>query len=83
MSELIKKNLTENDIVYLIEYDIPTNRRKKFYRELKKMKEKENANFDRSTLSVLCTKDPEVAKKIYHLASYFGKAKVYIAAEVG
>lgn len=66
---------------YLVEYDIPVERRFAFYKALSRFKEKERRFFT-STQSVIIIDDKELAWKIYHLAKRYGKTNIWVATKL-
>ena len=66
---------------YLVEYDIPVERRFAFYKALSRFKEKERRFFT-STQSVIIIDDRSLAFKVYSLAKRYGKANIWIATKL-
>ncbi len=71
--------------VYIVDYDIPVEPAKKrvqFYRDLKRLSTF-SQNYDYSTLSVIRTKEKQVAEAVYFLVvAHGGNAHLYEATEI-
>ncbi len=70
--------------VFIVDYDIPiTKNRFRFYRDLKRLKEKTGLYGSMSTQSVLVTYDEALARRVFALASRFTlRVHIYRAVEV-
>lgn len=73
----LKKN---NQHLYIVDYDVPRepqSRRRAFYRQLSKLKEKMGLFGKISTNSVVVTTERVLATEVYNLAKTYGKANLY------
>jgi len=66
---------------YLIEYDIPTERRYAFYKALQRLKQR-TQRFFTSTASVVILDDEGLAWQVYKLAKKYGKANIWKAVKL-
>lgn len=69
-----------DNTLFIVDYDIPRrpqSKRRAFYRKLMKLKEKMGLFGKMSTMSVLITADPVMAREVYRLAKEYGSANLY------
>jgi len=65
---------------WLVDWDIPRERRFMFYYYLRKLKRRYNIIM--SSASVLVTRERSIAEKVYRLATKYGKANLYRAEKI-
>ncbi|MEM2370581.1 MAG: hypothetical protein QXH51_06735 [Candidatus Bathyarchaeia archaeon] len=66
-------------MIYIVDWDIPEEKRFLFYYYLKKIKRKYRLSVTISTYSVVKVNDEKLAREIFELASKYGKANLYKA----
>ena len=66
---------------FLIEYDIPLEKRFAFYKALQRLKQR-TQRFFTSTASVVILDDEGLAWQVYRLAKRYGKANIWRATKL-
>jgi len=76
--------VASESVVWVVDYDIPvTKDRFRFYRGLSRLKKELGLFGEMSSMSVLITRDHELAYRVYQLASaYTDRVHLYEAKEV-
>jgi len=64
---------------YIVDWDIPTERRRMFYYYLNQVKARHGLEGSMSSQSVMMATDEELAREVFALASKYGKASLYLA----
>lgn len=68
--------------IYIVDWDLPyqpPGLRRSFYRKLARLRKEWDLGSERSSFSVLRTANWELAKRVYELASGYGRANLYEA----
>ena len=68
--------------VWIVDWDIPTERRALFYYHLNKIKRRHELYGSMSSQSVMVLEEPSVAEAVYRLAARFGHANLYRAEKL-
>jgi hypothetical protein len=75
--------MSTRETVWIVDYDLPINSsRRQFYREIKRLMRELNLTGNLSTLSVVTVEDEELARRIFDLASKYGRAHLYRAERI-
>jgi len=72
------------DTIYIVDWDLPVgNSRRAFYRKLARLKEELGLHGQMSSMSVLITKDENLASQVYELAEkYTKRVHMYVGRQV-
>ena len=72
------------DIIYIVDWDLPVgNSRHGFYRALARLRNELGLHGSMSTMSVLITKDENLASQVYELAKKYAKrVHMYVGRQV-
>ncbi len=70
-------------VYYVVDYDVPVEKRYGFYKKLNRISKKYGGYIVKSTLSVVITTSRKFAEDIYNLVHEFeGKANIYEARRI-
>jgi len=71
------------ETIWIVDYDLfMSNSRRQFYREVKRLMRELNLVGSLSTFSVVIVKDEELARRVFDLASKYGRAHLYRAERI-
>jgi len=75
--------MSTRETVWIVDYDLPIhNSRRQFYREIKRLMRELNLTGNLSTFSVVTVEDEELARRVFDLASKYGRAHLYRAERI-
>jgi len=75
--------MSTRETVWIVDYDLPINSsRRQFYREIKRLMRELNLAGNLSTFSVVTVEDEELARRVFDLASKYGRAHLYRAERI-
>jgi len=73
--------VAESNKVFIVDYDIPVERRGAFYKALERLRKRLGIH-KWSTMSVLITEDYHLAIQVYRLANRYGRANLWRAEKI-
>jgi len=75
--------MSTRETVWIVDYDLQINSsRRQFYREIKRLMRELNLAGNLSTFSVVTVEDEELARRVFDLASKYGRAHLYRAERI-
>jgi len=75
--------MSTRETIWIVDYDLQINSsRRQFYREIKRLMRELNLTGNLSTFSVVTVEDEELARRVFDLASKYGRAHLYRAERI-